>query len=226
MITSTANKDIIKVHLMNMTIKIPKKLCQNVIQSDWDKLQSFLMDLDMIISRVSNTIYYSNTIAIQIIRCMSNIYNDGCNNDLKKTQYAVSLLLDRISLNRYLYINMNGREEIFRLINMSIFIYLLHNLHIDTSVIFSDEKELEEVIKVNTHLILNHSDMLIREQDSDETKKLILGLLSKLQSDTSILLNKYYIRNIQLWIVKLRDYSEYKTFTSFKNMFISFRETV
>lgn len=56
---------------------------QNVHQYDWDNLQSFMIDLDMIISRVSYTFYHSNNIAIKIIRYMSDLYNVLSDNSSK-----------------------------------------------------------------------------------------------------------------------------------------------
>ena len=226
MITPTANKDMVRLLLVNVSMRIHTKLCQNVQQSDWSELQLFLIDLDVIIRRVSESCYYSLNVAVEILGHLSDLYKDQYDNNLTNKQRTVNIFLDKISLKRRLYMYMHKREELFRLINMSIFVYLLHTLHIDTSVIFFEEKELEEFISVNTDVILKQSDTLIREQDTDETKTLILGLLSKLQINADILLNKDYTKNIPLWIVRLRDYSEYKTFTSFKKMFISFRGSV
>lgn len=177
-------------------------------------------ELDVILShfRTYGIINYSKNISRSILSFVSNLYDNKYSTNPKHPQYYIEGIRDILTLKTLPFINTKNGSIIFRLINMCIFVYLLNHFEIDDSIIFLEEGDLQKFIDEQILLI----DVEVKQYNNkrgNKTQKIVIDLVDRFQTNVDILLYRKYHTHTSIWIVKLQNYSEYKNFSSFKDIF-------
>lgn len=225
-ITSTEDKNTMILNIWNGNVNVCRnfamKVCYYQHESTWKTLKVLLKKLDTLLLHYviyPETNNFSEYIARELLRTISNLYDNEHIKNPENQQNSISTLLWMLSSLRTL--KMRYELGISCLINTYIFIQLLYELQIDDKVIFLEEGGLEEFIE-NRYRIF---DVYSLQCKNSVDKILFDDLVCKFKISANNLLNKQYNKNTILWIVKLQNYSEYKRYTSIKDTFTSLRWT-